>query len=105
MTSAMALNKTSHNESLWNELRTRGWGRNTLGAIFGLVGGIVTPLVGSILTAMSWLTGSTWHGFAIHRIGTVLLFMTIPLLLFGAHCLDLSDKERELADQRERSDR
>jgi len=61
--------------------------------VFGLAGGIISPLIGSVLTAISWVTGATWHGLAVQRIGTVLLFLTIPLLLLGAHCLDRSDKK------------
>ena len=34
---------------------------------------------------------------SLHRDGTVLLFLTIPLLIFGAHCLDLMDKHDEEA--------
>jgi hypothetical protein len=76
-----------------SELRARGWNVNTCGAVFGLLGGLISPLIGSILTAISWISGPTWHGFAVQRVGTVLLFLTIPLLLFGAHCLDRSEKK------------
>jgi hypothetical protein len=72
------------------------------GASCGLCFGILSPLVGSLLTAISWFTGPYWHGFFIQRDGTVLLFLTIPFLIFGAHCLDLMDKEEELAKGRRR---
>jgi hypothetical protein len=55
--------------------------------------------VGSALTAIAWFTGPVWHGFAMQRDGTVLLFLTIPLLIFGAHCLDLMDKQEEEVTQ------
>ena len=71
------------------------WTWRTSGAVFGLSCGIISPLIGSILTAIAWFTGSEWHGFFIQRDGTVLLFLTIPLLIFGAHCLDLMDKQDE----------
>ena len=83
--------------SVFPNLRTRGWNRSTCGAVFGLVGGIVAPILGSSFTALGWLFGPTWHGFAVQRLGTVFLFLTIPLLLFGAHCLDLSDRKDEQA--------
>ena len=78
--------------SLMEQLRVDGWTWRSGGAICGLGFGIISPVVGSILTAIAWFTGSEWHGFAIQRYGTVLLFLTIPLLTFGAHCLDLMDR-------------
>ncbi len=78
--------------SLMEQLRVDGWTWRSGGAICGLGFGIISPVVGSILTAIAWFTGSEWHGFAIQLYGTVLLFLTIPLLIFGAHCLDLMDR-------------
>ena len=89
--------QSNPDESIFSNLRTRGWNLSMCGAVFGLVGGIVAPIVGSVFTAVGWLSGPTWHGLAVQRIGTVLLFSTIPLLLFGAHCLDLSDRKDEQA--------
>lgn len=81
--------------SVINELRLHGWSWKSSGAVFGLCGGITSPLIGSILTAIAWFSGPTWHGFAMQRDGTVLLFLTIPLLILGAHCLDLMDQQEE----------
>ncbi|SRR5258705_9112421 len=75
------------------QLHLHGWSWTSAGAIFGLCFGIISPIAGSILTAIAWFTGSHWHGFFIQRYGTVLLFLTIPLLIFGAHCLDLIDEK------------
>lgn len=74
------------------QMRIRGWNWRSGGAACGLGLGIICPLIGSILTATAWFTGSKWHGFFIQRSGTVLLFLTIPFLIFGGHCLDLIDK-------------
>jgi|GEM_PF-950142 len=93
MATQMSLTNSDHTDSIFANLHTRGWNRSTCGAVFGLVGGILAPILGSVFTAVGWISGPTWHGFAIQRIGTVLLFLTIPLLLFGAHCLDLSDRD------------
>ena len=87
--------------SVMNELRLHGWSWKTVGVVFGLCGGIISALIGSILTAIAWFSGPTWHGFAMQRDGTVLLFLIIPLFIFGAHCLDLMDqpeKARKLFD-------
>ena len=62
----------------------------------GLCGGIVAGLLGSIITAVAWFTGPEWHGYLLQRDGTILLVLNIPLLIFGAHCLDLMDKKREV---------
>ena len=94
---ATALNKKQFRQLVLNGFRTRGRNRNSVGAIFGLGGGILAPLIGSIFTAISWFSGPIWHGFAVQRDGTVLLFLTIPLLIFGAHCLDLIDQQAEKA--------
>jgi hypothetical protein len=97
MATQMTLTSSDHTDSIFANLSTRGWNRSTCGAVFGLVGGILAPILGSVFTAVGWISGPTWHGFAIQRIGTVLLFLTIPLLLFGAHCLDLSDRDAKRA--------
>ncbi|PWT88921.1 MAG: hypothetical protein C5B55_12250 [Blastocatellia bacterium] len=77
--------------SLIDEFKNRGWNWKTCGGAFGLGGGIIAPLFGAVLTAIAWLTGPQWHGLPLQRVGAVLLFLTVPLLLFGAHCMDLSD--------------
>jgi len=90
---SMQMVRSNPDESIFSNLRTRGWNRKTCGAVIGLVGGIVAPMLGSVFTVVGWISGPIWHGFAIQRTGTVLLFLTIPLLLFGAHCLDLSERK------------
>jgi hypothetical protein len=82
------------------QMRVHGWNWTSAGAACGLCFGIICPLLGSILTATAWFTGPQWHGFFIQRYGTVLLFLTIPLLIFGGHCLDLMDKHDEEARKR-----
>jgi len=77
-------------------LRDHGWTMKTTGACVGFVGGVIAPLVGLALTALAWFIGD-WHGFHLGRDGTILLFLTIPLLIFGAHCLDLLDKDTQRA--------
>ena len=77
------------------QLRVHGWTFKSGAAVCGLCGGIIAPVLGAILTAVAWFTGPEWHGHLLQRDGTILLFLTIPLLIFGAHCLDLLDSERE----------
>ena len=95
MTREIALTRRNDGQSILDHLRDLGWNRNTCGAILGLLGGFLAPVVGSILTALGWITGPTWHGVAVQRMGAVFLFLTIPLLLLGAHCLDLEERRRK----------
>jgi hypothetical protein len=85
---------------LMEQIRFHGWNWMSAGAAFGLCFGILSPLVGSVLTAITWFTGPYWHGFLIQRDGTVLLFLTIPLLIFGGHCLDLLDAKDKAVKRR-----
>jgi hypothetical protein len=84
---------------LSEEVTVHGWTWRASGAVFGLSCGIISPLLGSVLTAIAWFTGPEWHGFFIQRDGTVLLFLTIPLLVLGAHCLDLMDNRTKPREQ------
>jgi hypothetical protein len=79
--------------SLIKQMGVRGWTWQSGGAACGLCFGIFALLIGSALTAITWFTGPGWHGFALQRDGTALLFLTFPLLAIGAHCLDLLDQQ------------
>lgn len=94
MTRAMTLEHSDDHLPTLKQFRGRGWNKNTCGAAVGLFGGVLVAVAGSLFTAVSWVIGPTWHGVALQRIGTVLLFSMIPLLLLGAHCLDVSDNKK-----------
>jgi len=78
-------------------VKRRRWDWCMLGAIAGLSGGIMAVLIGSLLTVGSWLTGG--GSSYLRTLGTIFLSLTIPLLICGAHGLDLmerrKDRERE----------
>lgn len=80
-------------DEVTEQLRLHRWCWKSGGAVIGLCAGVIAPLAGALLTVIAWCTGPQWHGFSIQRYGTVLFFLTCPLLVFGAHCLDLLDKE------------
>lgn len=65
----------------------------TRGAAFGLFGGLMAPILGSIFTVISWFIDSAWHGVSLRNLGTSLFVVAIPLLILGAHCLDLLDND------------
>ena len=71
------------------------WDWCSFGAVAGLGGGLISILVGSLLTAISWLTGRDSY---IQAAGTVLLILTIPLLVIGAQCLDLMEQKQKERD-------
>ena len=102
MTNAMTVEHSENHLPTLKQFRARGWNRNTCGAVVGLIGGILVAVTGSLFTAASWLTGPIWHGVALQRLGTALLAAMIPLLLLGAHCLDVSDKKREVEKKNEK---
>jgi hypothetical protein len=96
MVSTYALQETELTpRSIINELRCHGWTLKTGSAVFGFCGGVVAGVLGSILTAVAWFTGPVWHGHPVQRFGTILLFLTIPLFVLGAHCLDLLETQAE----------
>lgn len=82
------------------QMRTHPSTWTSWGAVCGLSLGIVAPVIGALLTVIAWFTGSEWHGLHLQRTGTVLFVLTIPLLIFGAHCLDLSDRREQEARNR-----
>ena len=68
----------------------RTW--QAIGAVFGLGGGIIAVVLGSLLSAVALITGDQSGGFGLHGVGAVFLFLTIPLLLLGGHCMDLLER-------------
>jgi len=68
-------------------------------AAFGLLAGFLAPIAGSILSVISWFRDPVWHSVYLHHVATSLFALTIPLLLLGAHCLDLLDQEKSTDKQ------
>ena len=65
-----------------------------LGAVGGLTGGIFSALFGAGFTVAGWLTANQGARQWLSTVGTALFFMTIPLLIFGAYCLDWMEKDK-----------
>lgn len=80
---------------LISQLRAHGWSWKSAGAVGGLSLGLLCPALGSLVTLITWFIGPEWHGLHLRTDSTVLLFLTVPMLLFGAHCLDLLDRDKE----------
>jgi hypothetical protein len=75
--------------------RRRMWTWPASGAFLGLAGSGLAGIAGAILAAMALFTDSGW----MHTGGTILLVSMIPLLMCGAHCLDLVDQQLLQAKQ------
>ncbi|HEY0386415.1 MAG TPA: hypothetical protein VGC64_10405 [Pyrinomonadaceae bacterium] len=78
-------------------LASHGVGRTwrVTGAVCGLAGGCLTALLGTLLSAGAWTLGDETGVSSLHILGSILLLATIPLLVFGAHCLDLLERYME----------
>ena len=79
-----------HREPISGAEKQERW--SLYGGMLGLVGGAVASVFGSLLTAASWLVGQQGPGHLLHRLGSAFLISTIPLLIFGASCLDAYEK-------------
>ena len=68
----------------------------------GLCGGITALFLGLVLCAAGWVEGAREGGHLLVVCGTVLLLTSAPLLLLGAHCLDVEESRRRRARVGER---
>ena len=79
------------------------WSWEAAGAVCCFTGGIGAALLGSVLTAASWILGAQLHPW-LHGLGTTLLIVTIPLLIFSGYCLDWEErKQNNSAAQKSRN--
>jgi hypothetical protein len=65
-----------------------------LGAVIGLAGGVLAALMGSLLTAICWFVTDIGAHHILSEMGTALLFVTIPLIIFGGYCMDWMEKSK-----------
>lgn len=66
----------------------------TLGAIAGIAGGIGAAMFGAAFTTASWVVTNESARQWLSAAGTALLFLTIPLLVFGGYCLDWMERDK-----------
>jgi hypothetical protein len=100
-----SLGESKETEARLKELyvwsRRDGWTWQAAGAVSGLGGGILAAAVGALVSAVAWVRGDETGGLSLHGVGSLLLLSTIPLLILGAHCLDLLDRRMERSQQAE----
>ncbi len=63
-----------------------------VGVVIGLAGGVGSGLLGALLIAAGWLTVSKDVQHWLSTAGSFLLFLTIPLIILSAFCLDWIEK-------------
>jgi hypothetical protein len=80
-------------EEIHNLIRTNPWAWQSIGAMVGLVGGVLSPALGTLLIAITWFIKSEPTFSALNVLSIVSFVLTIPLLTFGAHCLDLLERK------------
>jgi hypothetical protein len=68
------------------------WSWETTGAVCCFASGMGAALVGSVLTATTWILAAEAHPW-IHGLGTALLILTIPLLILAGYCMDWAERE------------
>jgi len=79
------------------------WSWEATGALFCFAGGIGAAVLGSLLTASTWILGAPLHPW-LHGLGTALLIVTIPLLIFSGYCLDWAERDQnKTATQKSRN--
>ena len=64
------------------------------GAVAGLAGSVLAGLLGALFTAASWFVTNEGARQWLSTAGTVLLFLTIPLLILGGYCMDWMEKDK-----------
>ncbi|SRR6266536_3506769 len=74
-------------------VRRNPWAWQSIGAVVGLVGGILSPVLGTLLIVVMWIIGSSEEVSVLNVLSIVSFVLTLPLLAGGAHCLDLLERK------------
>jgi hypothetical protein len=79
-----------------NKERTKRsvWTWEAISAFCCFAGGMLAALVGSALTAITWIVGGPTHPL-VRGFGTGLLIITIPLLIFAGYCMDWMERDKK----------
>jgi hypothetical protein len=80
-------------ERLRRLIEASPWAWQSIGAMSGLVGGVLTPVIGTLLIAVTWFFHSEGIVSSLNGLSIAAFVLTIPLLTFGAHCLDLLERK------------
>lgn len=95
---------TSREEDMGDELYRRiyllikknGWARQSIGAAFGLAGGMLSIILGALLWVTTPLLAPGSFASFLNVLEIVFFVLPLPLLALGAYCLDLLEKKPPL---------
>jgi hypothetical protein len=62
--------------------------------VVGLAGGLFAATSGAVFTVASWFVANEGVRQWLSTAGTVLFFLTIPLVIFGGFCMDWVEKNK-----------
>ncbi|MGI8898832.1 MAG: hypothetical protein ACR2IB_10605 [Pyrinomonadaceae bacterium] len=74
-------------------IETNPWAWQSIGAVSGLVGGVLSPVIGTLSIAVTRFIHSERIVSSLNDLSIISFVLTIPLLTFGAHCLDLLERK------------
>jgi hypothetical protein len=74
-------------------LSKKGGGWPSFGALIGLVGGLLSVPLASLLWATSSFIAPIEIGSILNTLSNILFVLTLPLLALGACCLDLLENK------------
>lgn len=80
-------------EEMHRLIEVNPWTWQSIGAVSGLVGGVLSPVVGTLSIAITWFIDSERIVSSLNGLSIISFVLTIPLLAFGAHCLDLLERK------------
>ena len=80
-------------EEMHHLIEINPWAWQSIGAVSGLIGCVVSPVIGTLLIALSSFVHSESLVSYLNGLCIVCFVLTIPLLAFGAHCLDLLERK------------
>ena len=90
-------------DEVWNDLYPRiyllikknQW--ESIGAVFGLGGGILSLVMGIVFEIVTWSLFMQSNNLYFKKVSFICFMMNLPLLTVGAHCLDLLEKKTSLS--------
>lgn len=77
-------------------IRKNRWNRQSIGASLGLIGGLLSIILGSLLWAVVPFLMQGGFGSFLNSVEILFFALSLPLLALGVCCLDLLEKSPPL---------